>query len=332
MNPTNTVHTIKRLLGMKYSQVKDEIARLPCKVIQGKNDEILIQVKYLDKEHIFTPVQIMAMLLHHLVQIIENESGQKGVDAVISVPAYYLDSQKRALVDACRIAGLCVIRLINDTVASATLYGIYRETLPEQPKNVALVDVGYAGTEISICSVSKDHVKVLTCAYDAFAGGRYIDEALFNHFVKAIKEKYNLDVMSNPKAKIRLLAQCGSLKKILSANTKGELNIECLMEDTDVRFTFTRKELEEMCQDLFQRFEPLVNTALQNVGLTKDQIESVEIIGGSCYVPAIKAAVSAAFGKPTMTTMNAQECVAKGCALVVCKFSLLMETLLGCNE
>lgn len=238
-------------------------------------------------------------------------------DVVISVPSWFTDAQRRAILDASEIAGLKTLRLMNDTTAAALSYGITKIDLPtaeEKPRRVAFVDIGYSNYTVSIVSFRKGELTVLSTAYDRHFGGRDFDKAIAAHFAEEFNTKFKVDVSTNPKAKTRLMAGVEKLKKVLSANAQAPLNIESIMNDVDVRGMLKRDELEELVQPLLDRVVLPLQQALDEAGLKASEIDFIECIGGCTRVPSVKERVSQFFDKPLSFTLNQDEAVARGCA------------------
>ncbi|XP_029678199.1 heat shock 70 kDa protein 4L isoform X2 [Formica exsecta] len=320
-NVKNTIHGFKRLLGRKYNdqQVQSELRSLPYKVTPQADGSIGIHVQYLEEEHVFSPEQITAMLFTKLKDISETALQTAVNDCVISVPSYFTQTERQALLDAARIAGLNVLRLFNETAATALCYGIYKQDLPAvdaPPRNVVFVDCGNASLQVSVCAFHKGKLKMLASTADSQLGGRNIDIILAEQFSKEFKTRYNIDVHTNPRAYLRLLAEAEKLKKQMSANsTNLPLNIECFMEEKDVHAQMNRNEMETLCAHLFDRVEKTLKQCLVDSKLKAEEIHAVEIAGGSSRVPAIKRLVEEVFGRPISTTLNQDEAVARGCAL-----------------
>mmetsp|Transcript_9627 Transcript_9627/g.35687 ORF Transcript_9627/g.35687 Transcript_9627/m.35687 type:complete len:823 (-) Transcript_9627:82-2550(-) len=318
-NSANTVASVTRFLGLRYSQIaKDDLDTLTCKYSKSDDDELLFHVNYLGEQRIFNSVQIMGMLLDRLKEIAEKETGLKGVDAVVSVPAYYIDAQHRALASAARIAGITLLKIIPSTTAAAIEYGLYKENLPkkdEKPINVAFVDVGHTDTVVSIVTITETKVKVISTAFDKLLGGRNFGRILFEHFADEILRTKNLDVRSDQKASNRLHSAAEKIKKILSANAVAKTFVECIMNDTDVSLEIERDTFDQMASTLKARFEVPVKKALEDSGLSPADITSVEVLGGSTYMPAIRSILTDIFEKQVMSTTNVLECVARGCAI-----------------
>ncbi|KAK2579751.1 hypothetical protein KPH14_011092 [Odynerus spinipes] len=320
-NMKNTVYGFKRLLGRKYNdpQVQRELKSLPFKASQRADGSIGIHVQYLGEEHVFSPEQITAMLFTKLKDTSETALQTAVNDCVISVPSYYTQAERQALLDAARIAGLNVLRLFNETTATALCYGIYKQDLPAPeapPRNVVFVDCGYATLQVCICAFHKGKLKVLASAADTNLGGRDIDIILAEHFCKDFQSRYRIDPHTSPRAYLRLLAEVEKLKKQMSANsTTLPLNIECFMEEKDVHGDMKRADMEAMCAHLFKRVESTLKQCLVDSKLKAEEIHSVEIAGGSSRVPALKRVIEDVFGRPISTTLNQDEAVARGCAL-----------------
>lgn len=238
-------------------------------------------------------------------------------DMVISVPAWYTDAQRRSILDAAEIAGLKILRLINETTATALGYGITKTDLPgpdEKPRRVAFIDVGHSNYTCSIVEFKKGELKVISTAYDRHFGGRNFDKAIVDHFAAEFKEKFKVDINENPKAKLRVAAACEKLKKVLSANAGAPINIESLMNDVDVRGFLKRDELEELMKPLIERAHIPLEQALAEAKLGKEDIDFIEVVGGGSRVPALKAIIGEFFGKTLNFTLNADEAIARGCA------------------
>lgn len=320
-NMKNTVFGFKRLLGRKYSDphVQKELKHFPFKVEQRPDDGIGIRVHYLGEENVFSPEQITAMLFTKLKDIAATALGTQVNDCVISVPSYFTNAERNALLDAAAISGLNVLRLMNETTATALAYGIYKQDLPapeEKPRNVVFVDFGHSSLQVSACAFNKGKLRVLATATDAHCGGRDIDMALAEYFCQDILTRLKLDARKNQRAFFRLLQEVEKLKKQMSANsTKLPLNVECFMEERDVSGEMQRSQMEEICADTFNRVERTLRSILHNAKLRPEDINSVEIVGGSTRVPAVKALIEQVFGKVASTTLNQDEAVSRGCAL-----------------
>ncbi|GAA0156661.1 Hsp70 family chaperone [Lithospermum erythrorhizon] len=318
MNPKNTISQIKRLIGRQFSdpELQNDLKSLPFAVTEGPDGYLLIHAQYLGDMRTFTPTQVLGMVFSDLKIIAEKNLNAGVVDCCIGIPIYFTDLQRRAVMDAAKIAGLHPLRLFHETTATALAYGIYKTDLPENdPINVAFIDIGHSSMQVCIAAFKKGQLKILSHSFDRCLGGRDFDEVLFNHFASKFKDEYKIDVKQNAKACLRLRAACEKLKKVLSANPEAPLNIECLMDEKDVRGFIKREEFEQISIPILERVKKPLENALSEAGLTTENIHSVEVVGSSSRVPAIMRILSEFFGKEPRRTMNASECVAKGCAL-----------------
>ncbi|XP_071593246.1 heat shock protein 105 kDa isoform X3 [Heliangelus exortis] len=284
-----------------------------------KNGGVGVKVMYMDEEHIFSVEQISAMLLTKLKETAESNLKKPVTDCVISVPSFFTDAERRSLLDAAQIVGLNCLRLMNDMTAVALNYGIYKQDLPapeEKPRIVVFVDMGHSAFQVSACAFNKSKLKVLGTAFDPFLGGRNFDGKLVDYFCAEIKAKYKLDPKSKVRALLRLYQECEKLKKLMSSNsTDIPLNIECFMNDTDVSGKMNRSQFEELCADLLQRIEVPLLSLMEQTQLKVEDVTAVEIVGGATRIPAVKERIAKFFGKDVSTTLNADEAIARGCAL-----------------
>ncbi|ETS60751.1 hypothetical protein PaG_04658 [Moesziomyces aphidis] len=319
-NFKNTIGSLKRLVGRTFQDPevqKVEKNFINAELVDAKG-EVGVKVRLAGEEQTFSATQLLAMYLVKLRDTTSKELGGAGVsDVVLSTPLWFTDAQRRAYLDAAEIAGLNPLRLLNDTTATALGYGITKTDLPEadNPRNVVFCDIGHSSYQVAVVSFSKGQLTVLGTAADRNFGGRDFDRALLQHFAEEFKGKYKIDVLSSPKATFRLAAGCERLKKVLSANALAPLNVENLMEDIDASSQLKREEFEQLISPLLERINVPLEAALAQSGLSKDQIHSIEMVGGSSRVPALKERISAFFGKPLSFTSNQDEAVARGCTL-----------------
>ncbi|VDM26338.1 unnamed protein product, partial [Hydatigera taeniaeformis] len=320
-NVANTVTSFSRLIGKMEGDpaVNFEREHTFFHIVPDTQGRAAVEVKINGEPTVLLPEQILAMHLHKLALIAESNLKMKVVDVVLSVPSYYTDRERRAFLDASRIAGLNCMRLVNETTAIGIAYGLTKKDLPaiDQPsRNVAFVSLGNSSLQVAIVAFNAGKMKVISTACDPCLGGRDFDMCIFKHLVEEIKDKYNLKVMSNVKARVRLLKSCERLKKIMSTNsTEIPINVECLMEDTDVSSKMKREFFEEICSSLLSRVKQTMEKALSLSKLGPECLYSVELVGGGTRIPAVKALVKEVFGKEGSATLNADEAVARGCAL-----------------
>ncbi|XP_052393228.1 heat shock 70 kDa protein 4a [Carassius gibelio] len=320
-NCKNTVQGFKRFHGRAFTDPYVQAAKssLVYDLAQMPTGTTGIKVMYMEEEKVFSIEQVTAMLLTKLKETAEAALKKPVADCVISVPSFFTDAERRSVMDAAQIAGLNCLRLMNDTTAVSLAYGIYKQDLPapeEKPRTVVFVDVGHAGYQVSVCAFNKGKLKVLGSAFDPELGGKDFDEVLVKYFCEEFAQKYKLDVRSKPRALVRLYQECEKLKKLMSANSSDlPLNIECFMNDIDVSGKLNRGKFEELCADLLAKVEAPLRSIMDQTRLKKEDIYAVEILGGASRIPAIKDRISKFFGKELSTTLNADEAVARGCAL-----------------
>uniref|UniRef100_A0A8D8RSP9 Uncharacterized protein C30C11.4 n=1 Tax=Cacopsylla melanoneura TaxID=428564 RepID=A0A8D8RSP9_9HEMI len=320
-NVENTISGFKRLLGRTYDDpyTQDEIKMMPFQTLKQNDGSVGIKVNFLNKEHVFSPEQVTAMLFTKLKDISENEIQNKVHDCVLAVPAYFTNNERKALLNAASIAGLNVLRLINETTATALAYGIYKQDLPDDdqnPRYVAFVDFGYSALQVCIAAFVRGKLRILSTVCDSQIGGRNIDKILAEYVSTDFVKRYNIDPRRNARAYIRLTTEIDKIKKNMSANSnKLPLNIECLMDDKDVHTELKRNDLETLCEHIFGRVEICLNQCIAESRLPVNAIHSIEIVGGSSRIPAVKNVIESVFHKPPSTTLNQDEAVSRGCAL-----------------
>ncbi|KAK2011218.1 hsp70-like protein [Colletotrichum eremochloae] len=317
-NLKNTVSSIKRLAGRAFNdpdaQLEQQYITAPLVDVNG---QVGVEVNYLGKKEKFTNTQLIAMFLSKIKQTTQAEIKLPVSDLVMSVPAWFTDIQRRAIIDAAEIAGLKLLRLMNDTTAAALGWGITKLDLPapeEQPRRVAFIDIGHSNYTASIVEFKKGELAVKGTAFDRHFGGRDFDKALVDHLGKEFSGKYKIDIHSNGRAMARTIAAAEKCKKILSANQQAPVNIESIMNDVDVSAMITRQEFEAMVEPLLARVHVPLEQALAEAKLTKDDIDVIEVIGGGSRVPALKERIQAFFGKTLSFTLNQDEAVARGAA------------------
>ncbi|KAJ5682312.1 Heat shock protein hsp88 [Penicillium macrosclerotiorum] len=317
-NLKNTISSLKRLIGRSFNDPDVAIEQqFNTATICDVNGQAGVEVNYLGKKEKFSATQLVAMYLTKIKDIASKELKLPVSDVTISVPAWFTDVQRRAMIDAGEIAGLNVLRLVNDTTATALGYGITKTDLPgpeEKPRRVVFIDIGYSDYTATVVEFHKGELNVKATAYDRHFGGRNFDQALTERFADEFKEKFKIDIRTHGKAWSRTLAAAEKLKKVLSANPQAPMSIESLMEDTDVRAMVKREELEEMVKPLLDRLTVPLEQALSEAKLKIEDIDHIEMVGGCTRVPAIKETISKYFGKNLSFTLNQDEAIARGCA------------------
>lgn len=318
-NIANTITDVKLLLGKKWDdeEVQSLAKSLPYKLVELPNKEIGVQVTYAFEKKVFTPVAITAMILQKLKEIAEKGVQKTVKDVVVSIPGFWSDSQRRALLDASKIAGINCLRLIHDNTATAIQYGIYKTDLSDKdPKKVMFIDIGSSATQVAVVEFLKGQMKVVSTAYDRTLGGRDFDVSLVEHFAKEFKDKYKIDVKTNPKALIRTQLACEKLKKQLNMNPEVPMSIDSLMNDIDVRGLMKRVDYDVLIQPLLERLAVPINKALADAGLTPEQLSTVELSGSASRTLSVQNKISEILkNKEISKTTNPEESVARGCAL-----------------
>ncbi|SZF02134.1 unnamed protein product [Blumeria hordei] len=317
-NLKNTVASLKRLAGRCLNdpdiQIEQNFISAPLVDING---QVGAEVTYLNRKERFTSTQLISMFLSKIKATASAELKLPVSDLVMSVPAWFTDAQRRSLMDAAEIAGLKLLRLMNDTTAAALGYGITKLDLPtaeEKPRRVAFIDIGHSNYTCSIVEFRKGELTVKSTAYDRHFGGRDFDRALVEHLATEFKESYKIDIKSNAKAMVRVNAAAEKLKKILSANQQAPLNIESLMDDIDVATMVTREGLEKLVEPLLNRVHVPLEQALADAKLKVEDIDVIELVGGCTRVPALKERIQKFFNKTLSFTLNQDEAIARGCA------------------
>ncbi|ANZ76492.1 BA75_04326T0 [Komagataella pastoris] len=317
-NLKNTVEHLVRILGLPADSPDYEIEKkyFTSPLIE-KDNEILSEVNFQGKKTTFTPIQLVAMYLNKIKNTAIKETKGKFTDICLAVPVWFTEKQRSAASDACKVAGLNPVRIVNDITAAAVGYGVFKTDLPEdEAKKVAIVDIGHSTYSVLIAAFKKGELKVLGSASDKHFGGRDFDYAITKHFAEEFKSKYKIDITQNAKAWSRVYTAAERLKKVLSANTTAPFNVESVMNDVDVSSSLTREELETLVQPLLDRAHTPVERALAMAGLKAEDVDTVEVVGGCTRVPALKATLSEVFGKPLSFTLNQDEAIARGAAFI----------------
>lgn len=316
MNPKNTVFDAKRLIGRKFDdpKIQEDMKHWPFTVINdcGKPK---IQVEYKAESKRFAPEEISSMVLIKMKEIAETYLGGKVKDAVITVPAYFNDSQRQATKDAGAISGLNVLRIINEPTAAALAYGLDKNLKGE--KNILIFDLGGGTFDVSILTIDEGSLfEVKSTAGDTHLGGEDFDNRLVNHFVEEFKRKCKKDLSGNSRALRRLRTACERAKRTLSSSTEASLEIDALHEGVDFYSKITRARFEELCMDLFRNTLQPVERALNDAKLDKAAIHDVVLVGGSIRIPKIQKMLQDFFcGKTLNLSINPDEAVAYGAAV-----------------
>ena len=315
-NPQNTVYDAKRLIGRKFSdtQVQGDCALWPFTVKADANDKPMVHVEYLGEDKSFHAEQISAMVLQSLKESAEEFLGEPVTQAVITVPAYFNDSQRQATKDAGTIAGLEVLRIINEPTAAALAYGLDKQG--DKEKNVLIFDFGGGTHDVSLLSIDGGIIEVLASAGDVHLGGEDIDNRLVQHFAKEFQRKHKVDVSGNPRALKRLKAQVERAKRSLSSSTSTTIEIDSLYDGVDFNTTLTRARFDELCGEVFSKTMAPVEKVLTDAKMDKKDIDEIVLVGGSTRIPKIQKLLSDFFnGKQLNKSVNPDEVVAAGAAI-----------------
>lgn len=317
MNPSNTVFDAKRLIGRNFTEqsVQDDMKHWPFKVVE-QNGKPKIQVEFKGETKTFFPEEISAMVLTKMKEIAESYLGHSVTDAVVTVPAYFNDSQRQATKDAGTIAGLNVKRIINEPTAAAIAYGLADKTTEEDEKNILIFDLGGGTFDVSILAIEDGMYEVKSTAGDTHLGGEDFDNRMVDHFVQQFKRKHKKDLTENPRSIRRLRTACERAKRTLSNSAQASIEIDSLFEGIDLYTNITRARFEELCADLFRGTLNPVEKCLRDAKLDKKQIDEVVLVGGSTRIPKVQSLLSNFFnGKKLNNSINPDEAVAYGAAV-----------------
>ena len=315
MNPENTVYDAKRLIGRDFNDpvVQQELKIFPFK-LSNKDNRININVKYKKEDKFYKPEEISSMVLVYMKEIAESYLGEKITDAVITVPAYFNDSQRNSTKDAGTIAGLNVLRIINEPTAAAIAYGLDKKGTQEQ--NILIFDMGGGTFDVSILSIDDGIFEVKATAGDTHLGGEDFDNLLVQHFVQEFKRKNKLDIMESKKAVRRLKTACERAKRTLSSAATASIELDSLYEGIDFFSNITRAKFESLCMHLFNKSMDPVQKCLRDSKVSKSDIHEIVLVGGSTRIPKVQQLLSEFFnGKELCKSINPDEAVAYGASV-----------------
>jgi len=316
MNPTNTIFDAKRLIGRKFNDtnVQADMKHWPFKVVDS-NGLPKLKVEYQSEEKTFTPEEISSMVLVKMKETAEAYLGTAVTEAVVTVPAYFNDSQRQATKDAGVIAGLNVLRIINEPTAAAIAYGLDKKKGSGE-SNVLIFDLGGGTFDVSILSIDDGIFEVKSTAGDTHLGGEDFDNRMVDHFVQEFKRKHKKDLTGNKRALRRLRTACERAKRTLSASAQASIEIDSLFDGIDFYTSITRARFEELCSDLFKGTLDPVEKAMRDAKLDKSSINDVVLVGGSTRIPKIQKLLQDFFnGKELNKSINPDEAVAYGAAV-----------------
>ena len=316
MNPKNTVFDAKRLIGRKFSdkKVQDDMKDWSYEVVAGPGDKPMINVESHGEKKTFSPEEISSMVLTKMKDIAESFMGKTVKDAVVTVPAYFNDSQRQATKDAAAIAGLNCLRIINEPTAAAIAYGLDKNK--DEDKNVLIFDLGGGTFDVSLLNIEGGIFEVKATAGDTHLGGEDFDARLLRHFSEEFKRKHKKDLSGNARALRRLRTACERAKRTLSSTSQTTVEIDSLFEGIDFYSSITRARFEDLNADLFRKCMEPVEQVIRDAKMDKSKVDEVVLVGGSTRIPKIQQMLSSFFnGKELNKSINPDEAVAYGAAV-----------------
>ena len=315
-NAENSVFDAKRLIGRKFAEstVQKDIKLWPFKVISGTDDKPVIVVKYKGDERKFHPEQISAMVLEKMKGVAEAYIGKDVNEAVVTVPAYFNDSQRQATKDAGAIAHLNVLRIVNEPTAAAIAYGLDKKTGGE--KNILIFDLGGGTFDVSLLTIDEGVFEVKATAGDTHLGGEDFDNKLVEFCAADFLRKKKLDIREDKRAMRRLRSECEKAKRVLSSSAQTSIEIDALKDGEDFSLTISRAKFEELCGSYFKDCMVPVEKVLKDSGIPKGQVNEVVLVGGSTRIPKVQQLISEFFnGKEPNRSINPDEAVAYGATI-----------------
>jgi molecular chaperone DnaK len=314
-NPANTVFSVKRFMGRKFSEVKDELARVPYKVVEASNGDAHVEVQVGGETKRFSPPEISAMILAKLKADAEAKLGEKITQAVITVPAYFNDSQRNATKDAGKIAGLEVLRIINEPTAASLAYGLDKK----KDEKIAVYDLGGGTFDISALEIGDGVFEVRATNGDTHLGGDDWDHRLMDWIIDEFKADSGIDLGKQPDAVQRIKEEAEKAKIALSSTQEYEINLPFITADQTgpkhIQKKLTRSKLEQLCDDLFERTKKPVQACLADAKLSTSQIDELVLVGGMTRMPKVVETARALVGKEPHKGVNPDEVVAIGAAI-----------------
>ena len=319
MNPINTVFDAKRLIGRKFSdpQVQADIKDWPFKVKSGDAEKPMISVEFHGEQKEFSAEEISSMILVKMKEVAEAYLGKEVKNAVVTVPAYFNDSQRQATKDAAVIAGINCMRIINEPTAAAIAYGLDKKAESGgAERNVLIFDLGGGTFDVSLLTIEEGIFEVKANAGDTHLGGEDFDQRLMNHFVQEFKRKNKKDITGNPRALRRLRTACERAKRTLSSTAQTSIEIDSLFEGVDFYTSITRARFEELNMDLFRKCMEPVEKCLRDSKMDKSSVHEIVMVGGSTRIPKVQSLLVDFFnGKELCKSINPDEAVAYGAAV-----------------
>ncbi len=314
-NPRNTVYSIKRFMGRKHDEVQEEIKRVPYKVVRASNGDATVEVEIEGKAKQFSPPEISAMILSKLKADAEMRLGEKITQAVITVPAYFNDSQRQATKDAGRIAGLEVLRIINEPTAASLAYGLDKK----KDEEIAVYDLGGGTFDISVLEIGDGVFEVKATNGDTHLGGDDWDNRIMDWILEEFRKEQGMDLRKQPDALQRIKEEAEKAKIALSSSQQYEINLPFITADASgpkhISMKLTRSKMEQLCDDLFERTVGPVRACLKDAGMTAEKIDELVLVGGMTRMPRVVQTAQALVNKPPHQGVNPDEVVAVGAAI-----------------
>ena len=314
-NPENTIYDAKRLIGRKFNDptVQADCKLFPFTVKSDSSQKPIIEVSYQNELKTFQPEEISSMVLSKMREIAESYIGETVTDAVVTVPAYFNDSQRQATKDAGKISGLNILRIINEPTAAAIAYGLDKNS---SEKTVLIFDLGGGTFDVSLLTIDDGIFEVKSTAGDTHLGGEDFDNLMMKYFIDEFKRKHKIDITDNKRAVRRLKTACERAKRSLSTSNSATVELESLAEGIDFFSSISRARFESLCMNLFQKCIKPVSQVLQDGGVSKSQVDEIVLVGGSTRIPKIQELLSSFFnGKELNKGINPDEAVAYGAAV-----------------
>jgi molecular chaperone DnaK len=314
-NPRNTIYSIKRFMGRKYSEVQEEIKRVPYKVVEAPNGDAHVEVEEQGQIKRYSPPEISAMILAKLKADAEMRLGEKITQAVITVPAYFNDSQRQATKDAGRIAGLEVLRIINEPTAASLAYGLDKK----KDEKIAVYDLGGGTFDISVLEIGDGVFEVKATNGDTHLGGDDWDARIMDWIIEEFRKEHGIDLRRQPDAMQRIKEEAEKAKIALSSTQVYEINLPFITADASgpkhIQMKLTRAKMEQLCEDLFERTVGPVHACLKDAGVTPDQIDELVLVGGMTRMPRVVETARSLVNKQPHQGVNPDEVVAVGAAI-----------------
>src|ERR1700677_527020 len=319
-NSTNTIFSVKRFMGRKFAEIKSESTRVPYKIVEAKNGDAHIEVDVKGEKKTFSPEEVSSFILAKLKADAEAKLGEKITQAVITVPAYFNDSQRHATKDAGRIAGLTVKRIINEPTAAALAFGLDKDG---GDRKIAVYDLGGGTFDVSVIEIAEvdgeRQFEVLSTNGDTFLGGEDFDLRVVNYLADEFKKESGIDVRKDPLAMQRLKEAAEKAKIELSSSQQTEINLPYITADAagpkHLNLKLTRAKLESLVEDLVKKTVDPCRIALKDAGLTMKDVGEVILVGGQTRMPLVQRAVKDLFGREPRKDVNPDEAVAVGAAI-----------------